>query len=167
MTEEKFGYEMADKIIVEAKLPNDGAYTSVGTYPHSELVKLLTLLNQHSEIDSGILLREFGEYVFKVFLKRYKSMFEGIDNGFSFLSIIEDTIHKEVLKLYPEAELPSIDTDQSEQQLKLVYRSSRKMSDFAEGLINGCMEYYGENVSIEKQLIKADGSEVQFIIIPQ
>ena len=41
MVEERFGYEVVDQIISESKLSTDGIYTSVGTYPHSEIVKLL------------------------------------------------------------------------------------------------------------------------------
>ena len=40
LVEAKFGYEVVDHIIQESKLPNEGAYTGVGTYPHGEMVAL-------------------------------------------------------------------------------------------------------------------------------
>ena len=40
MVEEKFGLATADRIIEQSKLSTNGAYTSVGTYDHTELLQL-------------------------------------------------------------------------------------------------------------------------------
>jgi len=40
MVEAKFSADMVDDIIDDAKLASGGAYTAVGTYPHSEMVAL-------------------------------------------------------------------------------------------------------------------------------
>ncbi|MBI9062273.1 MAG: heme NO-binding domain-containing protein [Marinilabiliaceae bacterium] len=162
MVEVRFGDQVADTIITQAHLPNNGAYTSVGTYPHSDLVQLLTQLSKVTNIAPAHLLQEFGKYVFQVFLTRYPHMFKGVKDGFTFLSLIENTIHTQVLKLYPEAELPSIDVVREKHDLKLMYHSNRKLSDFAEGLIIGCMHHFGEAVHIDKQFIEEDGSKVLF-----
>jgi len=164
MTEERFGDEVADIIITNANLPNQGAYTSVGTYNHEELVRLLLQLSKQTSISHDVLLKEFGQYVFQVFLKRYQNMFSEVKDGFSFLSLIENTIHTEVLKLYPEAELPTIDVSHDSQVLKLRYSSKRKLSDFAEGLILGCLSHFKEDVRITKEMMKDDGSEVLFTL---
>jgi hypothetical protein len=42
MVEAKFSADMVDDIISDSDLPNGGAYTSVGTYDHSELVHCQT-----------------------------------------------------------------------------------------------------------------------------
>lgn len=38
MVEEKFSMEMVDQILSESDLPSGGIYTSVGNYPHTEIV---------------------------------------------------------------------------------------------------------------------------------
>ena len=40
MVEEKFNYKMVDQIINDAKDPIDGAYSSVNSYDHTQLVYL-------------------------------------------------------------------------------------------------------------------------------
>jgi Haem-NO-binding len=43
MVEDRFSPEMADRIIERAKLPSGGAYTTVGTYDHGEMIQLVLL----------------------------------------------------------------------------------------------------------------------------
>lgn len=42
--ENNFGFDMADKIIEDSNLENDGAYTQAGNYPFEELIKLVNAL---------------------------------------------------------------------------------------------------------------------------
>ena len=52
----------------------------------------------------------------------------------------------EVLKLYPDAELPSFRTELlSEHVLQMDYRSDRAMGALAHGLIEACGEHYDED----------------------
>ncbi|MDA3928166.1 MAG: heme NO-binding domain-containing protein [Prolixibacteraceae bacterium] len=165
MVEDKFGYEMVDTIIEESKLPNDGAYTTVGTYPHTEIVTLVSNLSKHSNIEVAKLLEVFGEHAFSIFAEAYKQMFEGQNNAFKFLSSVEGTIHVEVLKLYPEAQLPTLVTSSmNNNKMVLIYKSTRAMSDFAKGLIVGCLKHFNEEASIEDLPLKEDQTEVQFTL---
>jgi len=55
------------------------------------------------------------------------------------------TIHVEVRKLYPDAELPTFTCDTSTPgRLTMLYRSSRPFADLAEGLIAGCIAHFCE-----------------------
>jgi len=67
MVEKKFGYEVVDQIIGDSNLNSKGVYTSVGTYPHSEVVQLLMNLSDKVKIDPRILRKEFGKYLFDTF----------------------------------------------------------------------------------------------------
>lgn len=164
MTEEEFGYEMVDKIISASSLPNDGAYTSVGTYDFAELVSLITNLSEFTNTPVQDLLYSFGKYLFTVFLYKYPDMFSKINDGFSLLEIINDKIHVEVMKLYPDAELPVISTKTSNNVLTMRYSSTRKMGNLAKGLINGCMGHFNEKIKLEEQFIEEDGTVVEFTI---
>ncbi len=79
---------------------------------------------------------------------------------------MEDIIHVEVLKLYPEAELPSFEVKQvSRSEMSMLYHSPRRLSDLAEGLITGCLEYFNEKATIKKEIVEQDGSVVLFTIV--
>lgn len=165
MVEDTFGYEMVDRIITESDLTNDGAYTSVGTYNHAELVDMIASLHQHSDIPVPELIRLFGNYFYNHLYSNYKGFFESAPTLFDFLDSIHGHIHVEVKKLYSDAELPSFETkDLTPTAMELIYSSERKLSDFALGLIEKAAEQYGESVQIQKELLEQDGSRVKFRI---
>ncbi|MGQ1909571.1 heme NO-binding domain-containing protein [Marinifilum sp. RC60d5] len=165
MIEKEFGYETVDHIIEKSDLPSKGVYTSVGTYSHEEIFTLVTKLSAKTGISVSKLFYTYGVYVFEVFVKSYKKNSFLHINAFEFLNRVEDTIHVQVLKLYPEAELPKIEVrKQTSTSMELIYTSQRKMADFAEGLIQGCLNHFNEKAIISKEFLNQDQSEVLFII---
>ena len=166
MVEDNYNYELVDQIIQSSGLEHDGVYTSVGTYPHAEMARLVANFSLSTGIPVKKALEQFGEYAFKVFAAAYAKMLEGHANAFSFLASVENTIHVEVLKLYPEAELPALQVAEMDKgKMILIYKSSRKMSDFARGLMKGCLKHFNEKATIKQINIEEDRSEVKFIII--
>lgn len=165
MVEEKFGYEMVDKIITTSNLESEGIYTAIGTYPFSEMVQLLMSLSRESKTDPNVLLKVFGEYIFDTFLKLYPQFFENSDNTFDFLKSIDNYIHVEVKKLYPDAALPRFNAKEDEKgNLVLIYSSERKMGAFAHGLIEKSIEHYKEDLTVSLESQNEDGSEIKFYI---
>ena len=165
MVEAKFGYEMVDKILNESQLESNGAYTQVGTYSFGEMVQLITRLKHHTGIEVPVLLKAYGLYFFDFLKKNYPVFLNKEKSAFSFLNSIENHIHVEVKKLYPEAELPSFDVQTiNPKQMEMVYRSERSMSAFAEGLIEKSLEYYKESGTISLEDISGDGKIVRFVI---
>lgn len=59
MVEARMGLDMLDHIITEAALPNDGAYSSVGTYDHAELLRLVTALSNATGLSTSQLIFMF------------------------------------------------------------------------------------------------------------
>lgn len=165
MVEKGHGYDMVDTIIEEVNPPSGGAYTSIGTYPHSEIVQLIISLGQHTNTAVPDLLHSFGRYLFDTFAKNYPSFFAKPKNAFEFFDSIDEYIHVEVLKLYPDAQLPTFETKlKTDKELHLVYESERKMAMFALGLMEKGLEYYKEDAEIDMQYVKDDGSKVLFVI---
>lgn len=166
MVEDKFGYEIVDHILSESQLASDGVYTSIGTYPHSEIVQLLMNLSNKVELDPALLLKEFGKYIFDTFLEGYPQFFNAVDNAFDFLHSIDNHIHVEVLKLYADATLPKFNSVETEEgTMVMTYSSERKMAALAEGLIERSIAHYNEECTITTEQLKADGSEVRFTIV--
>ena len=167
MVEEQFSADMVDDVIDDAQLPHGGAYTAVGTYPHQEMVAMVVALSRHSHIAVSGPVHAFGKYLFGRFVVGFPSFFHGVDNAFQFLSSIENIIHVEVLKLYPDAELPSFDVEHHEEgKLVLLYHSPRHFEDLAECLMQGCVAHFGESIVISRQPT-AHGSSHRFHLTRQ
>ena len=75
-------------------------------------------------------------------------------DALSMLSAIEDEVHVEVRKLYPEAELPRFETERlAEDSLRMTYRSPRPLSDICHGLVEGCVDHFGRPADIRRQQV--------------
>ena len=160
MVEDRFSADMVDDIIDDARLPHGGAYTAVGTYPHEEMVAMVVALSQRSQTAVPDLLRTFGEHLFSRFAQGYPSFFADVHDAFTFLSGIENIIHAEVLKLYPDAQLPRFIVEHHDAtRLVLIYQSPRHFEDLAEGLMRGCVAHFGETIRIERTTLDAEGRQ--------
>ena len=166
MVEEKFSPDLVDRIVERAELASGGVYTSVGTYDHAEMIRLVSCLSQETGIASPELMRVFGEYLFGRFSVLYPRYFENINSSFGFLEKIEGYIHVEVRKLYPEAELPTFGYDASQPGcLRLTYESARPFAPLAEGLIRGCLAHFGEKADIRVEDLSAGaGTAARFVV---
>ncbi len=151
LVESRMGLDMLDRIITEAELPNDGAYTSVGTYDHAELVRLVLALSNATGMAVPALIHLFGEHLFQRFSVGYPVLFEQSHTSFDFLSRIDNVIHVEVRKLYPDAELPKLACERlGPKRLNLLYSSPRGFGDLAEGLIAGCIKHFQEPIRVTR-----------------
>ena len=165
MVEKQFGYDTVDKIIRKSKLKSEGIYTSVGTYDHQEIFDLVAQLSKQTGTKTEELIEAFGKYLFSTFTKAYPDMFIGNGKLFSFLSRIEDTIHVEVQKLYPDAQLPTFETTQIDtQQLQMVYHSDRRLALLALGLIKGAIKYFGEMATVRIEELSESHDHAKLII---
>ena len=137
MVEAKFGLDTVDNIIESCDLPSGGSYTAVGTYDHQEISDLVTALSKLKEIPVPDLLKVYGEHLFSRFAVLYPQFFTSQkDNAFDFLADVQDYIHVEVKKLYPNAELPHFEISRrGAGTFTMIYRSTRHLEDLAEGLI--------------------------------
>jgi len=154
MVEGCFSADLVDDIIDDARLPSDGAYTAVGTYDHGEMVALLIALSQRTGVPASDWLLRFGQYLFGRFVDFYPAFFEGVTDPFIFMSGVDAVIHAEVLKLYPDAELPHFSVEHHDSsKLILVYDSRRHLEDLAEGLIRGCISHFGEDISLSREVL--------------
>jgi hypothetical protein len=160
LVEDKFGIKTVQDIIDACELKTNGVYTSVGTYDHKEMFQMVGKLSEIKNIPVPDLLQMYGTFFFSVLSDSYPKFMDKNDL-FSFLESIDGYIHPEVLKLYPEAELPRFTSEHiNDSEIKLIYESSRKMSDFAIGLINGAAEYYKQDINVEILKIEEEGKTV-------
>lgn len=168
MVEADLGIEIADRMIQGAGTDQQGAYTSVGTYDHGELIKLVISLGKETGIPVAELVRAFGKHLFARFFALYPQFFAGVDSAIQFLPLVETYIHVEVRKLYPDAELPSFECRVTEGVLDMTYQSKRPFADLAEGLILACVDHFGAPVQVRRtELGEEDGTHALFTLTPQ
>ena len=165
LVEDKFGIEMVDKIIMQSNLDSEGAYTSIGTYSFSEMLQLLQNLSSNTEISIDNLLLIYAEHFFSVLRDSYPGLLETYKDPIEMLASIEDHIHVEVRKIYPDAELPTFIVEhKNENSLIMVYKSNRAMHHFGLGLMNKTFEHFNSSAEIVLEKINENGTEVRFFI---
>ncbi len=165
LVEDKFGLEVLDKIITQSNLESGGIYTSVGTYKFSEMLQLLQHLSAHTDISIDDLLLVYAEHFFGVLEESYPGLLATYKDPIEMLSSIENHIHVEVRKIYPDAELPTFEVlEKTEDSLVMVYKSNRAMHHFGLGLMNKTFEHFNSTATIVLEKLKEDGTEVKFVI---
>ena len=164
--EDRFSPEMADDIIEASNLSTGGAYTSVGTYDHQELLQLVSNLSERTQTPVSELVRIYGRHLFGRLSAAYPQFIAETESAFTFLQHVDDHIHVEVYKLYPEAELPTFEYEFPRPgQMVMTYSSIRPLADLAEGLIQSCIEYFKEDITVEREdLPSAEGVVARFTL---
>lgn len=150
--------ELADDLLDANDLPSGGAYTSHGTYDHAEMLSLFGVLGERTNRPVPELVRSFGEALFPILATSHPHTIADASTAFALLAQLNAHIHPEVRRLYPDAEVPTFEADQSRGVFQLTYRSSRPFADLAEGLLHGCIAWFDEPLTVERHA--APGSTV-------
>ena len=160
------GANMADDIIDDAGVPNGGAYTAVGTYPHTERQALVAALSRRTGTPAPDLLGLFGRHLCRRFAVKYPEFFRAQTSLFDFLDSVDGHIHAEVHKLYPDAELPVFRlARRGADAIDLDYESCRPLEALAEGMIRAAADHYGQPVAIAtSRVAESAGGFVRFSI---
>ena len=160
MVEERFGMDMVDTIIEDSEIPSLGAYTAVGTYPHTEMVALLQSLEKETGASVSELLVDYGAYLFGKLAAGYPVMLTDCKCSRDLLIRLDGVVHVEVAKLYPDAELPRFKTlELANGDLEMTYQSDRHLEDLAEGLLKGSLLHFKDEATITRHP-QADGGVV-------
>lgn len=150
MVEVTFGADMIDDVLDECTLESGGAYTTVGTYDHTELLEIVSQLSKKTDIPVKDLVQKYGHHLFSRFHEMMPQFFEKPKSAFEFLESVHDYIHVEVRKLYPDAALPHFDTERKgDDTLIMTYKSQCPFADFAAGLMSGCIDFYKEDINVK------------------
>lgn len=152
------GDDAWDDIVESAGV--SGAYTSLGSYPDSDLVDLADSVAAHVGTDTGSVIRHVGHQGIEILAGRYPEFFAPHDDLRSFLLTLNEIIHPEVRRLYPGAHVPEfVYLVVSDDVLELTYTSERGRCDLAEGLIMGAGQHYGERVHVEQPRCQQRGDD--------
>lgn len=146
--EEAFSPAIADRMISEAHLPNDGGYTAVGNYPHEQALAMIGALVTITGQPVRELADAYGYWLAPRFAELYPQLFVGYHDAISFLRALDGIHQKEVTKLYPDARTPSVIAHVDGQDLLVSYASHRPFADVAYGLIRGYIDHFGDDLIV-------------------
>lgn len=166
MAEAAAGETLVDELLDALDLPSGGVYSTVGRYSCSELFAIVGALSTRLETPADELQRQFGHWMHGMFVKNYPDFFKGKTGSFEMLDAIEREVHVEVLKLYPDAELPRFEAERlCDRTMTMRYRSPRALGPFCRGLIEACVEHFNETAQIrESYKEQIEGADVLFEI---
>ncbi len=164
MVEDTFGWEMAEDVLEAAELESGGVYTAVGTYSHEEIIALVVELSKRTDIPAETLVKAFGKHLFSTFSVSHPIFLDGIETAFQFLGLVENHIHVEVRKLYPDAELPSFAVETNGNVMLMTYSSARPLADLAEGLLEACIAHFDEPITLARKNLADDMTAAQFTL---
>ena len=150
-----FGEDTWDGLLDASSL--DGVYTSLGTYPDQDFGKLVSAASYALAMPADDVVLWFGRNALPLFAEHYPQLFTPHDSTRSFVLTLNDIIHPEVRKLYPGADVPEFDFEVRDGGVVMGYRSPRKLCSFAEGLLLGAADHYGERLTVEQPVCMKRG----------
>ena len=165
LVEEKFGLVMVDKIINQSNLESEGVYTAVGTYEFSEMLQLISHLSENTDISIDDLLMVYSEHLFKALIKTHPNLVEHYKDPMNLLASIENHIHVEVQKIYPDAQLPTFTLEEkTEDKMVMVYKSDKALYMLGKGLMLETFKLFKVEADIQFEKLNDQGTEVRFHI---
>lgn len=150
--EEQFGFDVVDEMIEKSGV--SGVYTQAGNYEFNELFAMVSALSQIVEKPIGTLVEAFAKVLFPKLIIIYPKPVQNYTNTFDFIAHVDDVVHPEVKKLYPDTELPKFQlVSRTENELVTIYISTKPLMDLARGLMLGCATYYKEELDIQYEVL--------------
>lgn len=165
--EQMFGLLMADHLITATRPASGGAYTAVGMYDAGELIAMVVELSRNLGVPVPVLAKAFGGHLFQSFARSHSLTTGDLRSTEELLASVENRIQVEVLKLFPDAELPTIGFEQIDPQTSVVlYQSNMPLADLAEGFISASIDHFKEPIAVEREdLPPKDGTHVRFTLV--
>jgi hypothetical protein len=169
MVEQRYSPEVVEQIISAAELPSGGAYTATGNYDHGEIWSLVCELSKVIDVPVPDLFRSYGEHLFSRLAATYPHAVNNANSLFDMMQSLNNQIHREVRKLYPDAEPPSFDViERTANRMVVIYASKRHFSELAEGLMRAAGQHFGHTMTLERETLATEvGSRVRFTLTLQ
>lgn len=158
MIDALYGTNMVDDILDECNLETDGAYTTVGTYPHKEFVDIFDCLSRKMNISTATLMKQYGAFFFNYVAKRMSQILGQYESVFDFLENVNQLLNVDLQNIYKNTHTPEFSTQRlDKRKFIIIYSDTYPLADLIHGMINGCANYFDEEIFIEtKDFDKAD-----------
>jgi hypothetical protein len=143
-----YGEAMWDDLLEAAG--SNGVYTSLGSYPDDEMVRLVKAASEALGMPPAGVVRWFGRQAVSRFAQRYPDFFTAYSSTRPFVLALNTVIHPEVRRLYTGAVCPNLDFENDHDGALLIgYQSARRLCALAHGFIEGAADHYHEHAEVE------------------
>ncbi len=160
MVTTKLGLRAWDTLVERAPLTTRDGFIGSVTYPDADLFALVRAASELTGRPESELLYAFGRFIFPDLVHMYGGLLAGTGTAKEFLLSVERVVHVEVAKLHTGAVLPEFDyEDPAPDRLVVLYRSRRRLCDFAAGLIDAVGDHFGEDIAQVHRLCTRQGAE--------
>ena len=140
---EGWGEDAYEDIIGSCVLETKGAFIGPATYPDSDLVSIVVKASEKIAVSVPEVVRSFGRFLFPRLAATYPVFLNGHVHPSTFLKTVNDVIHVEIRKLFPEADPPAIRWSEPEAgRLVLTYASKRRLCALMSGLLDGAAAWF-------------------------
>jgi hypothetical protein len=158
VVETEHGEQLWDDVLVETGV--DGAFTSLGNYPDADVIALVDALAGRMGQTRELALQWFGRRAMPLLAARYPAFFAP-DSAVDFVLSLDQIIHAEVVKLYPDAAPPALRfRDVADDRVTVEYRSARGLPDLAVGFLRGTADAYHRTLVVERTDLDDAGTHV-------
>jgi hypothetical protein len=138
--------------------PVSGSYTSIGTHDDAELLALVGGITETTGLPANDAVVLAGRRGFGRLASRHSNLVDNVSGSRDLLGQLNDVIHPEVLKLYPEAAVPHFAVLSDEgNSVEVLHESEKQLCRLAEGLILGAADHFDEPVAVEHTTCANDG----------
>jgi hypothetical protein len=167
--DEQVGVVGLEEILLKSDLADGVAFTAVGNYGHEQLVDVVSAAVEHTGIPADDLMRAFGSWMFPHLVEAHDHAKELAQKGLrEFLLGIHSQIHSTVISLYDAADPPSVLAEERGGTIVVEYRSHRPFAAVAQGLLEGCCEYFGGTHAVcARSAPHSDGGMATFEVAPR
>lgn len=160
---ELFDADTWDDLLDEADL--DGAYTALGDYADGELLAIVAATCKATGMSADEVLRTVGHHALPKLASRVPDSLTDAPDALTFIRKVNDIIHPEVLKIYPDSIPPAFEFEDHDEGLIVQYRSARNLPALAHGLLTGLsLLFEDEEITVEPVEPGYDG-EPRFLVI--
>ena len=134
--------------------------------PERDLRRLFRALAAQTGISDDEMLGRFGRHLLPRLAALYPAVFDGLHTWRELLLQIAPRVHAELLSLQPEAEFPSLKCRTLDGgAVEVEYRSPRYLAPMAQGMLQGCLDYFGASGSVSREdLPAAEGHASRLIV---
>jgi hypothetical protein len=159
--EDLFDADTWDALLDEADV--DGAYTALGDYADTELLAIVAAACKATGMSAEEVLRTVGHHALPKLASRVPDSLTDAPDAFSFIRNVNDIIHPEVLKIYPDSIPPAFVFEEHTEGLVVQYRSARNLPALAEGLLSGVSLLFDEDISVTP-IEPGENDEPRFLV---
>lgn len=164
--ETRYGVQEWRRYLELAGVTTTLPYVRVGYYPDEELWAIVAAVAADRGIAVETVLEDFGAATAADLMAMYPRLIRPEWRSLDLICHTEQTIHQAVRRHKLGSRPPSVTCDRvSPGEVRLTYRSERRLCAFARGVIRGVADQYGEVLTVTQPVCMLRGDPVCELLV--